>query len=114
MNPLDAATADVAQRLGVLYGADDWWSKDPAAKELMEKVKAGGGRVWMIEGGHVDLSQSRDSPFVCRYMPISCSSAHREASTARSQLAADGFRQALPDSSGFDAPPWWPNSCHVF
>ncbi len=58
MNPLDAATADVAQRLGVLYGADDWWSKDPAANELMEKVKAGGGRVWMIEGGHVDLSQS--------------------------------------------------------
>ena len=58
MNPLDAATADVAQRLGVLYAADDWWSKDPAAKELTEKVKAGGGRVWMIEGGHVDLSQS--------------------------------------------------------
>ena len=58
MNPLDAATADVAQRLGVLYAADDWWSKDPAAKELMEKVKAGGGRVWMIEGGHVDLSLS--------------------------------------------------------
>lgn len=56
MNPLDAATADVVQRLGVLYGADDGWSKDPAAKELMEKVKAGGGRVWMIEGGHVDLS----------------------------------------------------------
>ena len=24
----------------------------------MEKVKAGGGRVWMIEGGHVDLSRS--------------------------------------------------------
>jgi alpha-beta hydrolase superfamily lysophospholipase len=58
MNPLDAATADVVQRLGVLYGADDWWSKDSAAMELMEKVKAGGGRVWMIEGGHVDLSQS--------------------------------------------------------
>jgi len=58
MNPLDAATADVVQRLGVLYGADDIWSKDPAAKELMEKVKAGGGRVWMIEGGHVDLSLS--------------------------------------------------------
>src|SRR5688572_1012973 len=58
MNPLDAATEDVVQRLGVLYGADDWWSKDPAAKELMEKVKVGGGRVWMIEGGHVDLSQS--------------------------------------------------------
>ena len=58
MNPLDAATADVVQRLGVLYGADDGWSKDPAAKELMEKVKAGGGRVWMIEGGHVDLSLS--------------------------------------------------------
>ena len=58
MNPLDAATADVVQRLGVLYGADDGWSKDLAAKELMEKVKAGGGRVWMIEGGHVDLSLS--------------------------------------------------------
>ena len=58
MNPLDAATADVVQRLGVLYGADDGWSKDSAAKELMEKVKAGGGRVWMIEGGHVDLSLS--------------------------------------------------------
>ncbi|MGZ9006012.1 MAG: hypothetical protein ACXW20_19745, partial [Burkholderiales bacterium] len=58
MNPLDAATADVVQRLGVLYAADDGWSKDPAAKELMEKVKAGGGRVWMIEGGHVDLSLS--------------------------------------------------------
>jgi hypothetical protein len=24
----------------------------------MEKVKAGGGRVWMIEGRHVDLSVS--------------------------------------------------------
>ena len=58
MNPLEAATADVVQRLGVLYGADDGWSKGPAAKELMEKVKAGGGRVWMIEGGHVDLSLS--------------------------------------------------------
>ena len=58
MNPLDAATADVVQRLGVLYGADDGWSKGPAAKELMEKVKAGGGQVWMIEGGHVDLSLS--------------------------------------------------------
>ena len=58
MNPLDAATADVVQRLGVLYAADDIWSKDPAAKELMDKVKAGGGRVWMIEGGHVDLSPS--------------------------------------------------------
>ena len=58
MNPLDAATADVAPRLGVLYGAEDGWSKDAAAKDLMEKVKAGGGRVWMIEGGHVDLSPS--------------------------------------------------------
>ena len=58
MNPLDAATADVVQRLGVLYGADDGWSKDRAARQLMEKVKAGGGRVWMIEGGHVDLSRS--------------------------------------------------------
>lgn len=57
-DPLDAATADVVHRLGVLYGADDGWSTDPAAKELMEKVKAGGGRVWMIEGGHVDLSRS--------------------------------------------------------
>jgi hypothetical protein len=58
MNPLDAATSDVVQRLGVLYGTDDGWSKDSAAKELMEKVKAGGGRVWMIEGRHVDLSLS--------------------------------------------------------
>jgi hypothetical protein len=58
MDPLDAATSDVVQRLGVLYGADDGWSRDPAAKELMEKVKAGGGRVWMIKGGHVDLSAS--------------------------------------------------------
>ena len=58
MNPLDAATTDVTQRLGVLYGADDGWSRDPAAEELMEKVKAGGGRVWLIEGGHVDLSPS--------------------------------------------------------
>jgi len=58
MNPLDAATADVVQRLGVLYGAEDGWFKDRAAEELMEKVKAGGGRVWMIEGGHVDLSLS--------------------------------------------------------
>ena len=57
MNPLDAATADVVQRLGVLYGAEDGWL-DRAAEELMEKVKAGGGRVWMIEGGHVDLSLS--------------------------------------------------------
>ena len=58
MDPLDAATADVAQRLGVLYGADDGWSKDSAAVELMEKVNAGGGRVWVIKGGHVDLSPS--------------------------------------------------------
>jgi len=58
MNPLDAATADVAPRLGVVYGYDDGWSNDPAAKELMAKVKAGGGRVWMIDGGHVDLSLS--------------------------------------------------------
>jgi hypothetical protein len=58
MNPLDAATADVVQRLGVLYGAEDGWSNDPAAEEFMEKVKAGGGRVWTIEGGHVDLSPS--------------------------------------------------------
>jgi len=58
MNPLDAATEDVVRRLGVLYGAGDGWSRDPAARELMEKVKAGGGRVWMIEGGHVDLSRS--------------------------------------------------------
>jgi alpha-beta hydrolase superfamily lysophospholipase len=58
MNPLDAATADIVQRLGVLYGDDDGWSRDPAAEELMEKVRAGGGRVWMIEGGHVDLSAS--------------------------------------------------------
>jgi alpha-beta hydrolase superfamily lysophospholipase len=57
MNPLDAATADVVQRLGVVYGAEDGWL-DRAAEELMEKVKAGGGRVWMIEGGHVDLSLS--------------------------------------------------------
>jgi alpha-beta hydrolase superfamily lysophospholipase len=56
MNPLDAATLDVVQRLGVLYGTDDGWSRDSAAKELMEKVQAGGGRVWMIKGRHVDLS----------------------------------------------------------
>ena len=58
MNPLDAATADVVQRLGVLYGADDGWYKDSAAEELMEKVKAGGGRVWVVKGPHVDLSPS--------------------------------------------------------
>lgn len=58
MNPVDAATPDVVQRLGVLYGTDDGWSKDWAARELMEKVKAGGGRVWMIKGRHVDLSLS--------------------------------------------------------
>ena len=58
MNPLDAATADVIQRLGVVYSHGDVWAKDPAAEELMEKVKAGGGRVWMIDGGHVDLSAS--------------------------------------------------------
>jgi len=56
LNPLDAATADVVQRLGVLYGADDGWYKDSAAEEMMEKVKAGGGRVWVIKGPHVDLS----------------------------------------------------------
>ena len=56
MNPLDAATADVAERLGVLYGADDGWSRDPSAEALMEKVRAGGGRAWLIDGGHVDLS----------------------------------------------------------
>jgi len=58
MNPLHAATADVVQRLGVLYGADDGWYKDSAAQELMEKVKVGGGRVWVIKGPHVDLSPS--------------------------------------------------------
>jgi len=58
MNPLDAATADVVQRLGVLYGADDGWYKHSAAEELMEKVKAGGGRVWVVKGPHVDLSPS--------------------------------------------------------
>ncbi len=56
MNPLDAASSDVARRLGVVYGADDGWSKGSAAEELMEKVKVGGGRVWVIKGGHVDLS----------------------------------------------------------
>jgi alpha-beta hydrolase superfamily lysophospholipase len=56
MNPLDAATPDVVPRLGVLYGTGDGWSKDAAATEFMEKVKAGGGRVWVIEGRHVDLS----------------------------------------------------------
>jgi hypothetical protein len=58
MNPLDAATADVVPRLAVVYGADDGWSKDPAAEELMAKVRAGGGRAWVITGGHVDLSPS--------------------------------------------------------
>ena len=58
MDPLHAATPDVAPRLGVLYGKDDGWSKDPAAGELMEKVKSGGGRAWLIGGGHVDLSPS--------------------------------------------------------
>ena len=58
LNPLDAATADVVPRLGVLYGTDDGWFRDPAARELMEKVRAGGGRVWVIQGRHVDLSPS--------------------------------------------------------
>jgi pimeloyl-ACP methyl ester carboxylesterase len=58
MNPIDAATADIVRRLGVVYGEADGWSKDPPAQELMEKVKAGGGRVWMVGGGHVDLSPS--------------------------------------------------------
>jgi len=58
MNPLDAATVDIAQRLGVLYGTEDGWAKDSAASEFMEKVKAGGGRVWVIKGRHVDLSPS--------------------------------------------------------
>jgi alpha-beta hydrolase superfamily lysophospholipase len=58
MNPLDAATADVVRRLGVVYGDEDGWSKDPAAQEFMDKVRAGGGRVWIVEGGHVDLSPS--------------------------------------------------------
>ena len=56
MNPVDAATTDVTRRIAVVYGTRDGWSRDPAADELMEKVKAGGGRVWLIEGGHVDLS----------------------------------------------------------
>ena len=56
INPLDAATGDVVQRLGVLYGADDGWYKNSAAEDLMEKVKTGGGRVWVIKGPHVDLS----------------------------------------------------------
>ena len=58
MNPIDAATEDVVQRLGVLYGDADGWSNDPAAKEFIEKVRAGGGRGWMVKGGHVDLSPS--------------------------------------------------------
>jgi hypothetical protein len=58
LNPLDAATADVVPRLGVLYGTEDGWFKDSAARELMEKVKAGGGRVWVVKGRHVDLSLS--------------------------------------------------------
>ena len=58
MNPLDAATPEVIRRVGVLYGADDGWSRDSAARELVEKVQAGGGRVWTIAGGHVDLSFS--------------------------------------------------------
>ena len=58
MDPLHAATPDLAPRLGVLYGTDDGWSNDPAAGELMEKVKSGGGRAWLIGGGHVDLSPS--------------------------------------------------------
>ena len=58
MNPLDAATADVVQRLGVLYGADDRWFKDATAEELMDKVRAGGGRVWVTKGPDVDLSPS--------------------------------------------------------
>jgi hypothetical protein len=58
MNPVDAATTDVTRRIAVVYGTRDGWSRDPAADELMEKVKAGGGRVWLIEGGHVDLSPS--------------------------------------------------------
>ena len=36
-HPLDAATADLALRLGVVYAEDDGWAKDAAAKELMEK-----------------------------------------------------------------------------
>ena len=58
MDPLDAATAEVIPRLGVLYSTGDAWSKDPAAGELMDRVNAGGGRVWVIDGGHVDLSPS--------------------------------------------------------
>jgi alpha-beta hydrolase superfamily lysophospholipase len=58
MNPVEAATNDVTGRLAVVYGTHDGWSRDPAADELMEKVRAGGGRVWLIEGGHVDLSPS--------------------------------------------------------
>ena len=56
MNPVDAATSDVTRRLAVVYGTEDGWSRHPAADELMEKVRAGGGRAWLIEGGHVDLS----------------------------------------------------------
>jgi hypothetical protein len=55
-NPLDAATSDLVRRMGVLYGTEDGWSKDSAAQELMENVNAGGGRVWVIKGRHVDLS----------------------------------------------------------
>jgi pimeloyl-ACP methyl ester carboxylesterase len=58
MSPVDAATTDVTRRLAVVYGTNDGWSRDPAADELMDKVRAGGGRVWVIEGGHVDLSPS--------------------------------------------------------
>ena len=48
----------LSPRLGVLYGTDDGWFRDPAARELLEKVRAGGGRVWVIQGRHVDLSPS--------------------------------------------------------
>lgn len=57
MDPINAATADVIPRLGVLYSTEDAWSKDQAASELMDRVKAGGGRVWLIKGRHVDLSR---------------------------------------------------------
>ena len=69
MNPLDAATADVVQRLGVLYGADDGWSKDSAAKELMEKAESG-RRTGVDDRGRARRSVAlgrRSSADICRF-----------------------------------------------
>ena len=56
MSPINIINDERARRLGVIYGQDDGWSKDSAAKELMERVRIAHGKVWTVNRGHATLS----------------------------------------------------------